>query len=155
MTKISNIDVARPIKRRSKSSSKFRLTTSKMRKSISEKNLDAVFLFEKLPDNETRFRRHSVMNTPVRKRHEFVSGIDSPLCPNSEKKLTKTTTFKGFKSIKKSLSKLLNPGRKPKAVPIFRTLSRKISDDSVVFWEEAYPDSPIPSKRMKINSIVE
>ena len=155
MTKISNIDVARSIKRRSKSSSKFRLSTSKMRKSISEKNLDAIFFCEKLPELESRFRRHSVMNTPVRKRHEFLSGIDSPVCPNSEKKLSKTTTFKGLKSIKKSIRKLLNPGRKPKAVPIFRTLSRKISDDSVVFWEEVYPDSPIPSKRMKINSIVE
>jgi hypothetical protein len=155
MTKISNIDVARSIKRRSKSSSKFRLSTSKMRKSISEKNLDAIFFCEELPELESRFRRHSVMNTPVRKRHEFLSGIDSPVCPNSEKKPTKTTPFKGLKSIKKSIRKLLNPVRKPKAVPIFRTLSRKISDDSVVFWEEVYPDSPIPSKRMKINSIIE
>ena len=150
MTKITNIDVARPIKRRSKSSSKFRSTASKIRKSISERNLDEVFPFEKVEEDNHRFRRHSVMNTPVRKRHELITA-----CPNSEKKAAKLPTFKGFKSIKKSISKLLNPGRKPKPIPVFRTLSRKISDDSVVFWEEIYSDSPIPTRRMKINKIDE
>jgi len=151
MTKLSNIEITRQIRRRSKSSSKFRSTASKIRKSISEKNLDEVFPFEKIAEDESRFRRHSVMNTPVRKRHEIITRD----CPSSEKKSTKTTSFKGLKSIKKSISKLLNPGRKPKAVPVFRTLSRKISDDSVVFWEEIYPDSPIPTRRMQINKIDE
>ncbi|CAG5077685.1 Oidioi.mRNA.OKI2018_I69.PAR.g8787.t1.cds [Oikopleura dioica] len=154
MTKISSIDVqSRGIKRRSKSqSSRLRWSATKIRKSISEKNLDEVFAVEV---SENRVRRHSVMNTPIRNKTDFTTPPCPGSCPERKQKTTMVKTFKGFKSIKSKISKLLHPGRKPKPVPVFRTLNRKISDDSVVFWEEVYPDSPIPSRRMKINKIDE
>ena len=152
MTKISNIDVVRSVKRRSKSQSKINSKSqSKIRFSMSERNLDEVFNFKKGTDEvaELRVRCSSVTNTPIRKRHEFLK----PSSSSFKKRSSKTSSFMGLKSIQKSIRKLLSPGKKIKAVPVLKTLERKISDYSVVFWEEIYPDSPIPTRKMQVNKI--
>lgn len=152
MTKISNIDVDCPVKRRSKSQSKTRSKSqSKIRFSMSERDLNEIFNFKNVADEvvELRVRSCSVTNTPIRKRHEFII----PTSVNFKKRSRKSPSFKGLKMIQKSIRKLLSPGRRTKAPPVLRTLNRKISDDSVVFWEEVYPVSPIPKRRMQIKNI--
>ena len=144
MTKISNSDVFRSVNRRSKSKTR---KYPKIRFSMSERNLDEVFNFKKGGDEvaELRVRCSSVTNTPILKRHEFLNPTSS-----SSKK---GSSFKGLKSIQKSIRKLLSPRKKTKEVQVNRTIERKVSDYSVVFWEEIYPDSPIPSRKMQVNKI--
>ena len=144
MTKISNIDASCSVNRRSKSKTR---KYSKIRFSMSERNLEEVFNFKKGADEtaELRVRCSSVTNTPILKRHEFLNPTSS-----SSKK---GSSFKGLKSIQKSIRKLLSPRKKTKPVQVLRTIERKVSDYSVVFWEEIYPDSPIPSRKMQVNKI--
>lgn len=148
MTKISNIDVFPSVNRRSKSKTrKYSRSYPKIRFSMSERNLDEVFNFKKGADEvaELRVRCSSVTNTPILKRHEFLNPTSS-----SSKK---GSSFKGLKSIQKSIRKLLSPRKKTKAVQVHRMIERKVSDYSVVFWEEIYSDSPIPSRKMQVNKI--
>ena len=144
MTRISNIDASCSVNRRSKSKTR---KYSKIRFSMSERNLEEVFNFKKGADEtaELRVRCSSVTNTPILKRHEFLNPASS-----SSKK---GSSFKGLKSIQKSIRKLLSPRKKTKPVQVLRTIERKVSDYSVVFWEEIYPDSPIPSRKMQVNKI--